>query len=188
MANVIDVAQYIYDRKKWVDSWTLQKLTYYAKAWSLAWDGDQLFEEKFQAWPDGPVSATLYRKNKYERTHMFSDEIPDADTSLLSTRQKSVIDSVIEFYGRMTKDELIECTHQEAPWIEARGTLSLTAQSTELLSEDTMRATYTLQSLNKGNVPVPPIVETPGCVEIDDAVVDAQVAKWAGTLDWLVTR
>ncbi|MBD5559274.1 MAG: DUF4065 domain-containing protein [Clostridia bacterium] len=33
----------------------LQKLLYYAQVWSLVWDENELFPEKFEAWANGPV-------------------------------------------------------------------------------------------------------------------------------------
>ena len=49
VTSVLDVGQYIYDKLGKIDPWRLQKLTYYAESWSLAWDGESLFPEGFQA-------------------------------------------------------------------------------------------------------------------------------------------
>ena len=38
----------------------LEKLVYYSQAWSLAWDGEPLFNDDFQAWANGPVCPTLF--------------------------------------------------------------------------------------------------------------------------------
>ncbi|MGR6901617.1 Panacea domain-containing protein [Glutamicibacter sp. BSL13] len=188
MAKIIDVAQYIYDRKnQWVDAWVLQKLTYYAKAWSLAWDGDPIFDEGFQAWKDGPACSELHRVNKYEK-HPFSTRIPDANVEALSPRQKAVVDSVLSFYGSMTKEQLIERTHAERPWLEARGNLPETAPSKNSLREETMKSTYVLQSLRGSDVPVAPATGIAPCVDVPETIINSQISKWADTLDWLVTR
>lgn len=188
MANAVDVAQYIFDNLgKWVDAWTIQKLTYYSKAWSLAWDGDPLFTEQFEAWPDGPVSRDLYTVVKH-RTAPMSKELPDADPSKLTDRQRAVIDSVLEFYGHMSRDELIARTHAEAPWLEARGDLPPQQPSRAPLNESTIRRTYTLQSRTELETPKAPTNVAPEGTIIPDDVIKAQMQKWASTLEWLASR
>ena len=60
----------------------LQKLCYYAQAWSLVWDDTPLFDEEFYAWTNGPVCKELF----YYTQGMFSvgeDDEP-GDISKLS--------------------------------------------------------------------------------------------------------
>lgn len=185
MANVVDVGQYIYDKLGWVDAWRLQKLSYYAQAWSLSWDGDPIFEERFTAWPDGPVSRDLHRENKYYRT---GTHIDDADPARLTQRQKEVVDAVLAFYGGMSKDELIDLTHREQPWQEARGDLGPADRSSAELSTSSMRRTYTLQALSMTSVPTAPGTEGHGCLALQDSVLEAEISRWSSTLDWLATR
>ena len=67
MATVGDVARYILERLApdrfgdRVTAWKLQKLVYYAQAWSLVWDEVPLFPERIEAWANGPVCPTLYQ-------------------------------------------------------------------------------------------------------------------------------
>jgi uncharacterized phage-associated protein len=44
----------------------LQKLLYYCQGWHLAWDGEPLFGEEFEAWLSGPVCRELYELHKGE--------------------------------------------------------------------------------------------------------------------------
>lgn len=188
MTNAINVAQYIYDSLgKWVDSWRLQKLTYYAKSWSLVWDGDPIFKEKFEAWADGPVSKELYIVRTHRATKMAT-ALPDADTATLTVRQKSVIDAVLDFYGHMSKEELIARTHAEAPWIDARGDLPPGAPSNNVISESTIRRTYSMQPLLGIEVPAAPANDNSPEMLITDEAIEEQIEKWASTLDWLATR
>lgn len=55
MACVFDVAKYILCQCGKMSTWKLQKLCYYAQAWHLAWTGNPIFAEDFQAWSNGPV-------------------------------------------------------------------------------------------------------------------------------------
>lgn len=189
MVDVLDVGQYIYDKLGWVDSWKLQKLTYYVEAWSLAWDGKTVFENDFEAWPDGPVSRKLFRENKYSAGPM-ARVLPGAETGRLSERDRAVIDAVLDFYGSKTKRELIDATHLEQPWNDARGDLPATAHCTFRLSTPTMRSYYTKVAVLGEIGPTPPAPSNAQCVTATEAlrIADNEATRWRGTLDWLATR
>ena len=42
----------------------LQKLVYYAQAWSLVWDEEPLFPDPIEAWANGPVVYELYKRHR----------------------------------------------------------------------------------------------------------------------------
>lgn len=46
MASVFDVSAYILETKGPITAMKLQKLVYYAQAWSLVWDEAPIFDEK----------------------------------------------------------------------------------------------------------------------------------------------
>ena len=58
--TIFDAAYYILNEIGWTTFMNLQRLCYYAQAWSLAWDKFALFEEEFEAWASGPVCPELY--------------------------------------------------------------------------------------------------------------------------------
>ena len=65
MANVNDVARYILERQgENLSTMKLQKLVYYAQAWSLVWDEKPLFSSRFEAWANGPVCRELYNQHR----------------------------------------------------------------------------------------------------------------------------
>ena len=64
MANVFDVAKYILEKLGTLSTMKLQKLCYYCQAWSLVWDDTPLFDEKFEAWANGPVCRELFFHTK----------------------------------------------------------------------------------------------------------------------------
>lgn len=190
MTDVVDVGQYIYNKLGWIDSWRLQKLTYYVEAWSLAWDGHSAFENDFEAWPDGPVSRKLYRENKYG-AGMMGSRIPGANVDALSDRTKAVIEAVLACYGNKSRQELIDQTHAEDPWIEARGGLPPEAPSTTRLSERTIRRYYARQAVLRGEAaPNPPTEGIGTCGTPEETLeVAARVSdRWSHTLSWLSTR
>lgn len=114
MANVFDVAKYILNKKGEMSTWKLQKLCYYAQAWTLAWEGKTLFNEEFEAWANGPVCPALFYKHKGK---FVVDEsvIPECDTTHLTDEQKENIDIVLESYGDKDPYWLREQTHNEEP-------------------------------------------------------------------------
>lgn len=187
MATAVDVGQYVYQRKGWVDAWRLQKLVYFAHAWSLAWDGHGLFDADLEAWPDGPVERALYAANKYYRDGgPLSTNLLDADVSRLTPRQVSIIDAVIEHYGDWSRQQLIEASHTPV-WQAARGDAGRHAQG-GVLSAREIRRWYTRAAITGGDTPAPPSDHVGGLPEVSSDQIDAQIATWRGALDLLAER
>ncbi len=66
MTTVFDVANYIISRRGPMSAMKLQKLCYYAQAWSLTWTERELFPEEIEAWANGPVVRSLYAAHRGE--------------------------------------------------------------------------------------------------------------------------
>lgn len=115
--SIKDVAQYILEKKGTLTALQLQKLCYYAQAWSLVWDDEPLFGERIEAWASGPVAPVLY--NIHRGFYQVS-EIRSGDPSKLNAEQRVTVDAVLREYGDRTAGELATLTHQEAPWQDAR--------------------------------------------------------------------
>ncbi len=116
---MFDVASYILASAGEMTAMKLQKLVYYAQAWSLVWLEKPLFEERIEAWSGGPVVPVLYQRHRgqFKVDHtMFSDGDPDR----LNPEDQAAIRTVIEFYGKHTAQWLSDLTHLEQPWINAR--------------------------------------------------------------------
>ena len=116
MAAVTDIAAYILTKKGDLPAMKLQKLTYYAQAWSLVWDDAPLFPETIEAWANGPVIPELYLQHKDQFT---VNHIPGHPQTLTPPQQET-IDKILEFYGDKPSQWLSDLTHQEDPWINAR--------------------------------------------------------------------
>ncbi|MBT1162093.1 type II toxin-antitoxin system antitoxin SocA domain-containing protein [Bifidobacterium sp. SO1] len=119
MASVFDVAAYILDKQGTMTTMKLQKLVYYSKAWHLAWTGNSLFPQRIEAWANGPVCPDLYQEHKgeFRVSHLPSGKGNPAN---VTDDEKASIDSVLNAYGDMQPYELIDQTHSEAPWRDAR--------------------------------------------------------------------
>jgi uncharacterized phage-associated protein len=131
MASVIDVAQYILERHGPMTTMKLQKLVYYAQAWSIVWDDDVLFDDPIQAWKAGPVVRTLYERH---RGH-FRIATIGGTAANLSERQRDTIDRVLRFYGDKSAQWLSDLTHMEDPWKYAYGRAENTEITPEALAE-----------------------------------------------------
>lgn len=140
MANVFDTAKYILEKTGTMSTMKLQKLCYYAQAWSLVWDDSPLFNEDFQAWANGPVCPELFFKTQGNYSVSAKDE--NSGTGNLSAEQKETIEKVLEYYGSHDAQWLSQLTHMEDPWINARkGVLSGTGCN-NVISKESMAMYY----------------------------------------------
>ncbi len=117
MASALDVAQYILDQQGPMTTMKMQKLVYYCQAWSLVWDGKPIFSEDIQAWASGPVVRELYQAHKGA---FLIDRLQGANVENLSTEARETTDAVLRAYGDKSPQWLIDLTHKETPWNEAR--------------------------------------------------------------------
>lgn len=117
MVSVHDVAAFLLaELGPDVGAMKLQKLVYYAQAWSLVWDERPLFPEPIQAWDKGPVVAELWERC----SPTPSVERIAGDASKLADHQRATIAAVLAFYGGRSGTWLSQLTHRESPWVEAR--------------------------------------------------------------------
>lgn len=117
MASVFDVSAYILATKGPVTAMKLQKLVYYALAWSLVWDEAPIFNEKIEAWANGPVCPDLYHAHQGEFT-VTSERKGDA--SALSKDERETVDEILRDYGDKSAHWLSDLTHKEDSWQDAR--------------------------------------------------------------------
>ncbi len=117
--NVFDIASYILLKLGKMTTMRLQKLVYYCQAWSLVWDEKPLFSERIEAWSNGPVIPKLFFQHK----GLFFIEQSDlglGNPNKLSEQQKDSINAVLKYYGKKNSQWLIELSHMEEPWKQAR--------------------------------------------------------------------
>ncbi|TIM94401.1 MAG: DUF4065 domain-containing protein [Mesorhizobium sp.] len=116
--SVKDVAEYILRSCGEMTAMKLQKLVYYAQAWSLVWDERPLFDERIEAWANGPVCRSLYAAHRQQfivRPATLKAEEPELDD-----RARNTIKAVTEFYNKQSAQWLSDLTHLEEPWKKAR--------------------------------------------------------------------
>jgi uncharacterized phage-associated protein len=123
----IELSKYILSEVGKMNHLKLQKMLYYVQSWHLAYFGQELVDDKFEAWLHGPVSRKIW--NQYKTTANVYDYInhPEDHETIkqnivfsLSEDQIDLIKSVFEEYGKLSAFELESLTHSEAPWQKAR--------------------------------------------------------------------
>ena len=89
MVSVFDVASWFLSKEKMTHK-KLQKLCYYAQAWSYAICPEPISDAKFEAWVHGPVCHELY--NKY-KSYGF-DYIPqkELETNVFNSDEESFLE------------------------------------------------------------------------------------------------
>ena len=131
------------DRGEAISNLKLQKLVYYAQAWFVANYGKPLFKGDFQAWVHGPVLPELYHAYKQQG----SSPIPVSKT--LEEVEANLDSNVVEYLREVARVympsgayELELMTHQETPWLEARGGIEPDEKCENVIPLDAMKEYY----------------------------------------------
>lgn len=177
MTSATTVASYLHQQQLHGDT-QLQKLVFYAQAWSLAWTGRPLFDDEIQAWKLGPVTPAVWQmKNYRDLGHASSD---------LTADERAIIDAVYAHYGRMGGVALSALTHAEAPWKDAwdegRGKNSV-------ITHRAMRHACVEQALEEpAKGPQAPVLTAERRTEDIGEVVERQRRRWRPLLDRLANQ
>lgn len=137
ITTVFDVAHYVLSKCGSMSAMKLQKLVYYAQAWHLAWEDVPLFEEKIEAWANGPVVRELYNQHRGQfilKPPTFSELAKNK----LSDAQKETIDKVCEHYNPKSPQWLSHQTHSEAPWQNAREGVAELERGEQEITQESM--------------------------------------------------
>ena len=143
MSDVMDVARHLIgvgydlsapDESVLVCPLRLQKLLYYCQGWSLALLGRPLFAQPIEAWEHGPVVRDVYERFKGGRVGITPDQVGPSVGKLTAT-EAALVETVWKEFAGCTPRQLVDMTHDEPAWKEARG-------SSASLSHDTMRGHF----------------------------------------------
>ena len=139
MVSCHDVAAYILQKLGPMTAMKLQKLVYYAQAWSLVWDEEPLFEERIEAWANGPVVPELFALHR----GLFKvDSWPSGNSSDLNKKQRQTVDAVLKYYGKKNSQWLSDLTHSEKPWKKARKGLGPSDRGNKEITHDSLMNYY----------------------------------------------
>ena len=140
-ANAFDVAAYILEKQGIMSAMKLQKLVYYCQAWSLVWDDVPLFENRIEAWANGPVVPDLYDRHRGQYQVSEADFSPYIQGEL-GENERDTIDNVLNAYGNKSAQWLSDQTHSDAPWLTARKGLSDADRGDHEISLESMAEYY----------------------------------------------
>jgi len=183
MTSALKVASYVnsrlpiapYDTKK------LQKLIYFSEAWHVAWTGRKLFPEPFEAWPDGPVVRSVFG-------YQNNEGVPPYDGTGLTDEHISVIESVLDHYGHLSYQELVDLSHAHAPWVEVREGLAPSTPSRRQLREATIARFYTQLAIADDESPRRRLEVEYADLEQALAIGRGSSQEWREGLDLLATQ
>lgn len=142
MADVDDVAAAVLERTGSITAMKLQKLIYYSQAWHLARVGSRLFDDRVEAWPQGPVVPSVYRKHR--RKYQVSSW-PTGHAERLLPLERETLDWVLDKYSHFSAESLSRMSHMELPWKNTRGALAAGDRSSEEIPALEMRHYYARQ-------------------------------------------
>jgi uncharacterized phage-associated protein len=143
MTQALDIAQYFLarahqERGEVLSALKLQKLVYYAQAWSLVFRQQPLFADPIEAWQHGPVVRSLWKLYPILTQNIESGlALPT-----FSMAEQTVLQQVWQSYADQSARSLSNLTHTELPWLRARQGVAPNARSRNAISPTEMRSYY----------------------------------------------
>ena len=130
MARIDDITDYIIESMlmdgdfEELSNLKLQKLLYYAQAWSQPILQKSLIDDfaDFEAWNHGPVNVHIYNRFKETKSLYSLITLEDVITSDLSLgiEVTTYIDYILSNYAKLSSIQLEMLCHNEDPWIKTR--------------------------------------------------------------------
>ena len=117
----------------------LQKLIFYSDAWHLALYDQEITPERFQAWVHGPVAVSQYHRFKEFQWRPIT---ADLDRPEFDERTANHLNEIIDVFGSESGTALEIMTHQERPWLQARGGIPDTEPSNAEIDKEVTKLFY----------------------------------------------
>jgi uncharacterized phage-associated protein len=128
----------------------LQKLLYYAEAWSQTLRDEELYKEEIQAWAHGPVVPEVFHEFKQYGWNPLpvpsEQKIPEIDNDV-----KDVLEQVFDVYADLPAKTLEDMTHQDDPWIKARGGISPEERCDTVMPKEALKKFFKEKYINNGD-------------------------------------
>jgi uncharacterized phage-associated protein len=111
----------------------LQKLLYYAQAWSLVLRETELFPEEIRAWRYGPVVEEVYQTLPSGKCAACVPPDAFAKAPNLDADDAAFLKSFWEAYSQYSASQLYRMTHSEMPWKNTLGKLAPSDNGNDLI-------------------------------------------------------
>mgnify|MGYP000232478379 CR=1 FL=1 len=146
-SKAIDISNFFIE--KGVSHLKLHKLLYYTQLWYFVKNKKLLFNDSIKAWLYGPVVETVWQKFRYTKKNDLIPKSKIIETDFTNLKQH--LNEVWNAYGHLSGADLIELSHTEKPWKDARiGVLNSEPSNTILEINITTTQNFTLSS---GKIP-----------------------------------
>lgn len=132
------VIKYVLNQCEDITPLALQKALYYIQGFYCAFYGTFLFQDDCQAWVHGPVYKDIYLRYKNYRFDPISKS-ENFDVSVFSSGEKAICDSVIQNICCYSGKVLERFTHNETPWLAARGNLPVVIPSDRIIEKSLIK-------------------------------------------------
>ena len=141
MADIVNVAQYIMSECGNLSTMKLQKLVYYSQAYHLVRFGAPLFDDRIEAWANGPVVRSLFKRHQgyFVISEGFFGQKPN---DALDDNAVASIEHVLSRVGSFSGAELSDLTHSEKPWVDARRGLAPSERSDREITLKSIKEFY----------------------------------------------
>ena len=142
MYRIFDIANWFL-KKESMDQKKVQKLCYYAQAWSLALFNKPIIDCKFEAWAHGPVCRELWNElHEHNYFDIPQDALESKSSNITNVDDIEFMERVWETYKDFSGYQLEVLTHKERPWMIARGDTPEFQRCTTEISESEMKTYY----------------------------------------------
>lgn len=142
VADVHDVAAAILARTGSITTMKLQKLVYYSQAWQLVFHQNPLFEDRIEAWAEGPVTRALHDAH---RGRYSVGSWPQGSSNNLTLQETQTIDWVVDKYSGFSAEALSRMSHMDSPWRVTRGILADGDRSNDEIPREQIKSFYSRQ-------------------------------------------
>lgn len=122
MHKAIDIANFFVNLSSAADeelmtNLKVNKLVYFAQAWSLVRFNKKLFDEDILAWQYGPVVQSVYNTFKPCGKNNIANVAGNYSEDKFSEDELALLIDVAMQYGQFTAPKLVDITHKKnSPW------------------------------------------------------------------------
>ena len=119
--SALEVAKYVinheHSKGREITNLRLQKLLYFVQAKVLVETGNPCFDDEIEAWDFGPVVPAVYYTYK-----IFGslDIINNEPSPIIDKTIAMYVENVLDYSENFPTFQLVDITHQQAPWLNAR--------------------------------------------------------------------
>lgn len=129
----------------------IQKLCYYAQAWSYVFNNAPMIDSDFESWVHGPVNRQLWYSLKgYGYSDIVQNALSSMAKEITDENVLDVLEQVWATYGEYSGFDLERLSHIEPPWIKAREGYGDTEPSSIKIDPELMKSYYSSLLIKEG--------------------------------------